>query len=65
MRESSGYIVSFLLGGLAGASVAMMLTPRTGRKTRQLLVARVRSGERSARRALERGRDAVGTVSER
>jgi gas vesicle protein len=59
MRESNACAVSFLLGGLTGACVALMLTPRSGRQTRELVAERVRSGERSARRALERGQHAL------
>jgi hypothetical protein len=35
-----------------------MLTPRSGRETRELLGARLRRGERAARRRLERGVEA-------
>jgi gas vesicle protein len=71
VRDESACLVAFLLGGIAGASVALMLTPRSGRETRELLGARLRQGERTARRRLERGveaferlRDEVSGASE-
>jgi gas vesicle protein len=58
MRENNGYdFVYFMLGGLAGASLALLLTPRSGRETRQLVASRMRDGERVARRGIERGRE--------
>ena len=49
-----------------------MLTPRSGRQTRELVAERVRSGECSARHALERGphalergRDAVVSAAQK
>jgi gas vesicle protein len=40
MREEGGYgngsiLLSFLLGGLVGAGVALLLAPQSGRETRQ------------------------------
>jgi len=40
MREDSGYgagsvFLSFLLGGIVGAGLAMLLAPQSGRETRQ------------------------------
>jgi gas vesicle protein len=40
MREESGYsmggiFLSFLLGGFAGAGIALLLAPQSGRETRQ------------------------------
>lgn len=40
MREESGYsagsmLLSFILGGIVGAAVALLLTPQSGRETRQ------------------------------
>lgn len=67
MRENNrgSDFVFFVLGGLAGASVALLLTPRSGRETRELVAARMRDGERYARRRLERGGQVVArTVQE-
>ncbi len=47
---SSGVILSFLLGGLTGAALAILFAPRSGRETREML------GER-LRETAERGRD--------
>jgi gas vesicle protein len=48
-----------MLGGLTGASLALLLTPRSGRETRELVAARMRDGERVARRGFEQGRRVV------
>lgn len=64
MRENGNDFVCFLLGGLAGASLALLVAPRTGRETRRMVAARMREGERYARRGIERGRQVVArTVS--
>jgi gas vesicle protein len=54
-------VVSFVVGGLAGACLALLLAPRTGRETRGLVAARMREGEEVARRGLVRGRQIVVT----
>jgi gas vesicle protein len=59
MRDNGNEFVFFLLGGLAGASLALLLAPRSGRETRQIVAARMKDGERYARQGLERGRQAV------
>jgi gas vesicle protein len=58
VRDSSACLVAFLLGGIGGASVALVLTPRSGRETRELVGARLRRSERMARLRLERGVEA-------
>ena len=56
MRDYPGTdVLSFVVGGLAGACVALLLAPRTGRETRGLVAARMREGERAARQAARRG----------
>jgi gas vesicle protein len=47
---SSGVILSFLLGGLTGAALAILFAPRSGRETREMLGERLRD-------TAERGRD--------
>ena len=59
MRENGNDFVFFFLGGLAGASLALLLAPRPGHETRQKVAARIREGERYARRGIERGRQVV------
>ncbi|BDE08141.1 hypothetical protein WPS_34170 [Vulcanimicrobium alpinum] len=54
---SAGFITGLALGMLAGATLAMVLTPQSGEDTRDLLVAK-------AREAGERARDTAGDAGE-
>lgn len=61
-RESgSSLILSFLLGGLTGAVLALLYAPRSGRETREILGERIREGADKGRElteeALKRGRE--------
>jgi gas vesicle protein len=52
MNERSTYsslIFSFLAGGLAGASVALLLAPQSGKTTRESMRQRLRQNADSAR----------------
>ena len=67
---ASSILLSFILGGLTGAALALLYAPRSGRETREMLGERWREGEERARqlkdRASTRSRelydDAVGFV---
>jgi gas vesicle protein len=65
---ASGIILSFLVGGLTGAAVAILFAPRSGRETREILGERVREGAERSReirdRATERGREILDDASE-
>ena len=60
---TSGVVLSFLLGALSGAAVAILFAPRSGRETRELLSEKMReTADRSRRlgeQALEKGREAT------
>jgi gas vesicle protein len=61
-RESgSSVILSFLLGGLTGAVLALLYAPRTGRETREIIGDRIRDGAEKGREltdeAIKRGRE--------
>lgn len=47
---ASGIILSFLLGGLTGAALAILFAPRSGKETREILGEKIREGR-------ERGHD--------
>ena len=53
MGDGGDRLAAFVLGGISGAFVALLLAPRSGRETRQLVGERLKSGERRARRRLE------------
>lgn len=59
-RGTSGIVLSFLVGALTGAAVAILFAPRSGRETREILGERLREtaekGRRMGEEALERGR---------
>ena len=57
----SSVILSFLLGGLAGAALAVLFAPRTGKETRDMLGERIREGQKRGREIKER---AVGGARE-
>jgi gas vesicle protein len=42
--NASGVILSFLLGGLTGAALAVLFAPRSGRETRDMLGEKLREG---------------------
>lgn len=64
---TSGVVLSFLLGALSGAALAILFAPRSGRETRELLSERMReTAERSRRlgeQALDKGREVAQEAS--
>lgn len=54
-------LLTFLLGGLAGASLALLFAPQSGRETRRHVRRRMRNGVEAARdlgsRVVSRGRE--------
>lgn len=68
-RDSGASVVlAFLIGGLAGAAVALLYAPRSGRETRDLLAEKWREGAERGRRlkdeAVARGRNLVDEAGE-
>jgi gas vesicle protein len=65
MQRTNGtdYVASFLLGGLVGAGVALLLAPQSGRELRGILGDKVREGGDRGRqlkdRVVERSREMV------
>jgi gas vesicle protein len=60
---ASGVVLSFLVGSLSGAALAILFAPRSGRETRELLGDKLREtterGRRVGEKALERGRESA------
>ncbi len=42
--SSAGVLLSFVVGGLAGAALAILFAPRPGRETRELISDRMKEG---------------------
>ena len=64
---TSGVVLSFLLGALSGAALAILFAPRSGRETREILGEKLReSAERSRQlgpRAVEKGKEVAEEAS--
>ena len=60
-RDAAGYLGWFFLGAVLGAGAALLLTPRTGRETRELLAER---GTDVARRAQALATEAQGRAGD-
>ena len=60
---ASSVILSFLLGGMAGAALALLYAPRSGQETREMLTDKLNEGQMRARelreRAVSRSRQAL------
>lgn len=61
-RDESGpgmVIVSFVLGAITGAAVALLMAPAPGEETRRVLGEKAREGRHRAEEAARQGRDFV------
>lgn len=62
-QSGASIILSFLLGGLTGAALAILFAPRSGQETRDMLSERLREGAERGRgvrdRVVDRGREMV------
>lgn len=60
---TSGVVLSFLLGALSGAALAILFAPRSGRETREILGEKLREtadrGRHLGEQAVEKGREAA------
>ena len=59
MASSGDNLIYFLVGGFVGASVALLLAPRSGEETRDLLGDRYREGTERIGETFRSGREAV------
>jgi gas vesicle protein len=66
-RGTSGVVLSFLVGALTGAAVAILFAPRSGRETREFLGDRLREsaerGRQLGEQAIEKGRELADDAS--
>jgi gas vesicle protein len=65
---TSGVVLSFMLGALSGAALAILFAPRSGRETREMLGEKLRdTADRSrhfGEQAVEKGCEAAKDASE-
>jgi gas vesicle protein len=65
---ASGIILSFIVGGLTGAALAILFAPRSGKETREFLGDKFREGADRTRdmkdRASARGREILDDASD-
>ena len=52
-------MLAFLVGAVAGAAVALLYAPATGRETREFLGEKAREGRERATEAAAKGREAI------
>src|SRR3954452_21657600 len=57
-------LLAFLVGAMAGAAVALLYAPATGRETRELLGEKAREGREKAAALAEKGRQAINESRE-
>lgn len=66
--NAAGVILSFMLGALTGAALAVLFAPRSGRETRELLGEKMREGAERGRelreRAAARGKEVLDEASD-
>jgi gas vesicle protein len=64
---TSGVLLSFLLGALSGAALAILFAPRSGRETREILGEKLREtaerGRQIGERAVEKGKEVAEDAS--
>jgi gas vesicle protein len=64
---TSGVLLSFLLGALSGAALAILFAPRSGRETREILGEKLRETADRSRRlgeeAVEKSREAAADAT--
>jgi gas vesicle protein len=64
---TSGVVLSFLLGALSGAALAILFAPRSGRETREILGEKLRETAERGRdlgtRAVEKGKEVAEDAS--
>ena len=60
---ASGIVLSFIVGALSGAALAILFAPRSGRETREILGEKLREtgerGRQAGEKALAKGREAA------
>lgn len=60
---TAGIVLSFMVGALSGAALAILFAPRSGRETREMLGEKLREtserGRQAGEQVIQRGREAA------
>src|SRR6185436_2052865 len=67
-RDDAGagnVLLAFLVGAVAGAAVALLYAPATGRETRELIGEKTREGREKASALAEKGREKAAALAEK
>lgn len=59
MADSGEKFLYFLIGGFVGAAVGLLLAPKSGEETRELLTSKYREGTERLSQRVKEGRDLV------
>jgi gas vesicle protein len=57
-----GYLAAFAIGALAGAVTALLLAPRSGKETRQMIADRGQKFKDDAQKTYEQAKDYIGSA---
>jgi gas vesicle protein len=63
-RGAGTILLAFLVGAAAGAAVALLYAPASGRETRERLSEKAREGARRAGDAARAGRDVIDAIKD-
>ena len=63
--DAAGYLGWFFLGALAGAATALLLAPKTGKETRELLLEKGGELAQKAQEAMEQAQGRTGEFFEK
>ena len=64
-NESESPLWYFFLGGIAGAALTMLFSPKSGRKTREFIGEKATEGKEAVERGMESVRDQVYRYKEK
>lgn len=58
-------VLYFLIGGVVGATVALLFAPRTGEETREIIASKVKDSKDALQDKIKQAKDKISETSER